>query len=257
MNMKRIILGTVLLTVLGCSEDIKILEERIKAQAERNNTEISITDIKKTALFLDAWGKKDYYQEDINKFKDQDLIDFPEDVEVLFTGSSSIRFWDSLEEDMRPLKVLNRGFGGAHIVHVNYHFEDVVSRYNPQAIVFFCGTNDITALKTAKETVEDFKIFQNKVRTNLPNVPIFVIGIKPTPAREYIEEEELEYNKLIADLAAEDELLYFIDIWDAMLSEEGERIPELFVEDGLHINAKGYEIWTKLVRENLKQRFNL
>ena len=257
MNMKRIILGTLLLTVLGCSEDIKILEERIKAQAERNNTEISITDIKKTALFLDAWGKEDYYQEDINKFKDQDLINFPEDVEVLFTGSSSIRFWNSLEEDMRPLKVLNRGFGGAHIVHVNYHFEDVVSRYNPQAIVFFCGTNDITALKTAKETVEDFKIFQNKVRTNLPNVPIFVIGIKPTPAREYIEEEELEYNKLIADLAAEDELLYFIDIWDAMLSEEGERIPELFVEDGLHINAKGYEIWTKLVRENLKQRFNL
>lgn len=257
MNMKRIILGTLLLTVLGCSEDIKILEERIKAQAERNNTEISLTDIKKTALFLDAWGKKDYYQEDINKFKDQDLINFPEDVEVLFTGSSSIRFWNSLEEDMRPLKVLNRGFGGAHIVHVNYHFEDVVSRYNPQAIVFFCGTNDITALKTAKETVEDFKIFQNKVRTNLPNVPIFVIGIKPTPAREYIEEEELEYNKLIADLAAEDELLSFIDIWDAMLSEEGERIPELFVEDGLHINAKGYEIWTKLVRENLKQRFNL
>ena len=257
MNMKRIILGTVLLTVLGCSEDIKILEERIKAQAERNNTEISITDIKKTALFLDAWGKKDYYQEDIDKFKDQDLINFPEDVEVLFTGSSSIRFWNSLEEDMRPLKVLNRGFGGAHIVHVNYHFEDVVSRYNPQAIVFFCGTNDITALKTAKETVEDFKIFQNKVRTNLPNVPIFVIGIKPTPAREYIEEEELEYNKLIADLAAEDELLSFIDIWDAMLSEEGERIPELFVEDGLHINAKGYELWKKLVRENLKQRFNL
>ncbi len=257
MNMKRIILGTLLLTVLGCSEDIKILEERIKAQADRNNTEISVTDIKKTALFLDAWGKEDYYQEDINKFNDQDLIDFPEDVEVLFTGSSSIRFWKSLEEDMRPLKVLNRGFGGAHIVHVNYHFEDVVSRYNPQAIVFFCGTNDITALKTAKETVEDFKIFQNKVRTNLPNVPIFVIGIKPTPAREYIEEEELEYNKLIADLAAEDELLSFIDIWDAMLSEEGERIPELFVEDGLHINAKGYEIWTKLVRENLKQRFNL
>ncbi len=257
MNMKRIILGTLLLTVLGCSEDIKILEERIKAQADRNNTEISVTDIKKTALFLDAWGKKDYYQEDINKFKDQDLINFPEGVEVLFTGSSSIRFWNSLEEDMRPLKVLNRGFGGAHIVHVNYHFEDVVSRYNPQAIVFFCGTNDITALKTAKETVEDFKIFQNKVRTNLPNVPIFVIGIKPTPAREYIEEEELEYNKLISDLAAEDELLSFIDIWDAMLSEEGERIPELFVEDGLHINAKGYEIWTKLVRENLKQRFNL
>lgn len=257
MKIKHSILILFILTTFGCSKDLQILEERIKAQAEKNNTEISSVDIKKTALFLNAWGKEDYYQDDINKFKDQDTKDFPEDIEVLFTGSSSIRFWNSLEEDMKPLKVLNRGFGGAHIVHVNYHFEDVVSRYNPQAIVFFCGTNDITALKTAEETVEDFQIFKNKVRINLPNVPIFVIGIKPTPAREYIEEEELEYNRLITDLAAEDELLTFIDIWDPMLSEEGERIPELFVEDGLHINAKGYEIWTKLVRDNLKQRFNL
>ena len=42
-----------------------------------------------------------------------------------------------------------------------------------------------------------------------------------------------------------------------MLSTEGERIPELFVEDGLHINAQGYEIWTKLVREHLKTMFTL
>ena len=58
-------------------------------------------------------------------------------------------------------------------------------------------------------------------------------------------------------MALEDDRLTFISIWDAMLTEEGKRIPELFVEDGLHINAEGYKIWTKLVRNNLSTLFNL
>ena len=62
---------------------------------------------------------------------------------------------------------------------------------------------------------------------------------------------------MIAEIASRDDLVTFIDIWDAMLSAEGERIPDLFIEDGLHINAKGYEIWTKLVRKNLKTMFTL
>ena len=89
------------------------------------------------------------------------------------------------------------------------------------------------------------------------DIHIFVIGIKPSPARLYLENEELAYNKLIAELSSEDDLLTFIDIWDAMLTEEGKRIPELFVEDGLHINADGYIIWTRLVRESLGNLFTL
>ena len=256
-KMKNILLITLSLVFLGCSDDLKILEERIKSQAEKNNTEMSALEIKKTALYLKGWGEEDFYQEAIDKFLEEDKDNFPDEVTVLFTGSSSIRFWENLEEDMRPLKVLNRGFGGAHIAHVNFHFEDVVEQYAPQAIVFFCGTNDITALKTPEETIRDFQIFRQKVRNRLPEAHLFVIGIKPTPARLYLEEEELNYNRLIADMALEDDRLTFISIWDAMLTEEGKRIPELFVEDGLHINAEGYKIWTKLVRNNLSTLFNL
>ncbi len=257
MRFRKFLIPSLVIVSLGCSDDLKILEERIKIQAEKNNTEISVVDIKKTAIYLSEWGKVDFYQEDIDNFLKQDESNFPEDIDVLFTGSSSIRFWKSLDEDMKPLKVLNRGFGGAHIAHVNYHFEDVVKRYNPEAIVFFCGTNDLTALKTPEETIDDFKIFQQKVRDVFPSAHIFVIGIKPTPARLYLENEEMEYNKFISDMSQDDELLTFIDIWDAMLTSEGKRIPELFVEDGLHINAEGYKIWTALVRENLKKLFTL
>ena len=255
--MKKFIQFIIIFTFYSCSEDTKLLESRIEEQARKNGVEISASEIKETAAYLKSWGKEDFYQEAIDEFLEQDLLDFPDDINVLFTGSSSIRFWNSLKEDMEPLKVLNRGFGGAHISHVNFHFNDVVRRYDPEAIVFFCGTNDITALKTPMETVKDFKMFRDKVRNELPNVHIFVIGIKPSPAREYIEKEEMEYNKLISNMAEADDLLTFIDIWDSMLTQDGKRMPELFIEDGLHINAAGYKIWTKLVREKLEPLFNL
>ena len=42
-----------------------------------------------------------------------------------------------------------------------------------------------------------------------------------------------------------------------MLNQDGTRMPELFIEDGLHMNKKGYEVWTKKVRESLSKDFNL
>ncbi len=107
MKISRLVSILFALTFFGCSDDIQILEERIKNQAELNNTEISSVEIKKTALYLNAWSKKDFYEDAITAFLEEDKLDFPREIEVLFTGSSSIRFWNSLEEDMQPLKVLN------------------------------------------------------------------------------------------------------------------------------------------------------
>ena len=257
MNKNFLIFLLFVFCLTSCTDDIKTLEERIKYQAEKNNTEISTVDIKKTALYLSSWSKEDFYQEDIDKFVAGDKENFPENIEILFAGSSSIRFWSSLEEDMNPLKVLNRGFGGAHIAHVNFHFNEVIKPYTPQAIVFFCGTNDIAALKTPEETIDDFKIFLTKVRNNLPNTHVFVIGIKPSVARDYLKEEELTYNNTILEMSQKDKLLTFVDVWEPMLTEDGKPNPDLFVEDGLHMNEKGYVIWTRLVRESLGQYFNL
>ena len=36
-----------------------------------------------------------------------------------------------------------------------------------------------------------------------------------------------------------------------MLNENGEPIPEIFLEDSLHMNAKGYAIWQKEIQPYL------
>ena len=152
---------------------------------------------------------------------------------------------------MKPLEVLNRGFGGAQISHVIYHFEEIIKPYDPKAIVFFCGTNDLTALKTPEETVHDFQKFLSLIRKEFGNIKVYMIGIKPSVERFYLDEEEKIFNNSIKLLASEDAYLEYIDVWDSMLSEDGSRMPELYVEDGLHMNKKGYEVWTKLVRKSL------
>ena len=158
---------------------------------------------------------------------------------------------------MKPLKVLNRGFGGAHISHVIHHFDDIVRPYSPKAIVFFCGTNDLTALKTPEETLNDFKKFLKLVKNEFGTIKVYMIGIKPSVDRLYLDEEERVFNNSISFLAKEDPYLEYINVWDLMLNEDGTRMPDLYVEDGLHMNPKGYEIWTQLVRESLNKDFNL
>ena len=156
-----------------------------------------------------------------------------------------------------PLEVLNRGFGGAQISHVIYHFEEIIKPYNPKAIVFFCGTNDLTALKTPEETVHDFKKFYSLIRNQFGNIKVYMIGIKPSVERFYLDEEEKIFNNSIKLLASQDAYLEYIDVWDSMLNEDGSRMPELYIEDGLHMNKKGYEVWTKLVRKSLLKDFNI
>ena len=254
---KKLLITSTLFILVSCSNGFIELEERVKSHTIKNNIEMSYFQVKKEALYLYQWSKKDTFIDEINEFKRLDKKNLPEKGRILFTGSSSIRFWNSLEKDMKPLKVLNRGFGGAHISHVIHHFDDIVRPYSPKAIVFFCGTNDLTALKTPEETLNDFKKFLNLVKNEFGTIKVYMIGIKPSVDRLYLDEEERVFNNSISFLAKEDPYLEYINVWNLMLNEDGTRMPDLYVEDGLHMNSKGYEIWTQLVRESLNKDFNL
>ncbi len=254
---KKILTVSAFFILISCSDAFIELEDRIKIQAEKNGIEKSFFQLKKEALYIQQWRKDDVFIDEINEFKRLDNKNFPEKGRILFTGSSSIRFWDSLDKNMEPLKVLNRGFGGAQISHVIHHFEDIVKPYNPKAIVFFCGTNDLTALKTPDETVHDLKKFLSLVRNEFGNIKVYIIGIKPSVDRLYLEKEERIFNSSINLLASEDIYIEYINVWDSMLNPDGTRMPELYIEDGLHMNQKGYEIWTRLVRKSLLKDHNI
>ncbi|HCZ34765.1 MAG TPA: G-D-S-L family lipolytic protein, partial [Cytophagales bacterium] len=45
--------------------------------------------------------------------------------------------------------------------------------------------------------------------------------------------------------------VYFADVWSPMLDATGNLLPGLFLEDDLHMNEKGYVIWTKVLNQFL------
>ena len=43
----------------------------------------------------------------------------------------------------------------------------------------------------------------------------------------------------------------FADVWKPMLGRDGKPMPDIFIEDNLHMNAKGYAIWQKVLQPYL------
>ncbi|MGD8453810.1 MAG: SGNH/GDSL hydrolase family protein [Phycisphaerae bacterium] len=171
---------------------------------------------------------------------------------VLFAGSSSIRMWPT-HEAFPTLPVINRGFGGAHISDVIHFADRVVLPYKARVIVFYAGDNDIADGKSPEQVRDDFKSFVQLVRTAQPQVLIIYLPIKPSVARWSHWPQMQQANKLIRELCESGECLTYIDVATPLLGSDGQPRADLLLEDGLHLNAEGYKVWTHMLTPILRR----
>jgi lysophospholipase L1-like esterase len=196
----------------------------------------------------------------IRRFEKADHRSPPPEGVIVFTGSSSIRFWKSLKEDMAPLLVLNRGFGGSQIHQVTHYVDRIVLPYKPGAVVFYAGENDMAGLflsrkRTPVEIRDAYQRFCEKIHAALPDVPIYYISTKPPKRRLSLWPAMQEANRLVRECCAFDKRLHYIDIVPAMLDAQGNPRRDVFKWDGIHLNKKGYAIWKSVVRPVLLEAF--
>src|SRR5262249_22324513 len=144
------------------------------------------------------------------------------------------------------------GFGGSELADSVYFADRIVAPYRPWMVVLYAGDNDLAAGKTPQQVFDDYKAFVIRVRAKLPGVKIAYISIKPSLARVKLMGQMRAANELIRDYAAKNKNLVFIDVFTPMLNAEGQPRPELFIQDGLHMNRKGYDIWRNAVAPYLK-----
>jgi len=190
------------------------------------------------------------WESDIQKFEAADRLQPPPKDVIVFTGSSSITFWSTLEQDMAPLPVINRGFGGSRFDAVVHYTPRTVIAYRPRAVVVFAGTNDISGFKpkTAQQVFAGYRAFVDVVHAALPATPIYYISITPTPSRWKLWPIVQEANRLICDQTQTDPRLHFIDLTDVILGPDGKPDRSLFRLDRLHPNPKGYAVWTAKIK---------
>ena len=165
---------------------------------------------------------------------------------ILFAGSSSIRLWD-VTKAFPKLNVVNVGFGGSEVRDTTHFVERIVLKWKPKAIVLYAGDNDIASSRTPRQVSDDFKELVKAVHAKLPQTTIHFIAVKPSPSRMKLFDKQTEANKLVKSYCQTDPKLNYIDIVPGMLMADGQPNPELFQKDNLHLNEKGYALWTTAI----------
>jgi lysophospholipase L1-like esterase len=196
------------------------------------------------------------WEPSIRKFEEQDKVNPPKLGGIVFTGSSSIARWETLANDMKPLDVINRGFGGSEYSDLNQYAKRIVIAYHPRAVVVYEGDNDLAAgsSKTPESVANDARSFVQIVRSALPETWIYIISIKPSPSRFKEWPRMKAANGMIRDFAKTQEQVQYIDVGSAMFDAQGQLPADLFVEDGLHPTRKCYALWTSIIKPILLQQ---
>jgi hypothetical protein len=193
------------------------------------------------------------WESDIKKFEQLDSSQkYPADA-ILFAGSSSIRLWTSLDKDMSPYHIIQRGYGGAKLSDFAVYAGRIFNPHPCKAIVIFVA-NDITGTdqdKTPEEVARLFKSVLKTIRKVHHSTPVFWIEITPTESRWKVWPEIHKANSLIKDICSRQKNTYFIKTDFAFLNEKGLPKDEYFREDKLHLTEKGYAVWTEIIKKEL------
>lgn len=191
------------------------------------------------------------WEPDVATFEKRDRQNPPPQGGIVFVGASSIVRWN-VAEFFPDFTAVNRGFGGSEMADATHFAARTVLPYEPRIVVLYPGENDIARGVAPEAVAWAFERFVATVQGALPQTRILVIGLKPTPARWRFNDQMLETNRRLREIAGRHDRITYVSVEKAMLGPHGMPRPDLFIEDGQHMTRAGYEIWTDIVRPHLE-----
>jgi lysophospholipase L1-like esterase len=193
------------------------------------------------------------YQNDIQAFKKADSISSPPNHAIVFVGSSSFTKWTDVADYFPGYTIINRGFGGSTLPDVIRFAPETILKYHPKQVLVYCGDNDLASSDTVTPlmVLSRFKTLFNIIRKNEPQANIAYVSIKPSPSRAHLMPKMEKTNAMIKAFLAKQKNSAFINIYDAMLGAGHKPRSDIFIEDNLHMNAKGYAIWQEIIKPYL------
>lgn len=167
---------------------------------------------------------------------------------IVFTGSSSVRFWKDLQQRFPEAHILNTGFGGSQGSDLLFYLDELVLHYRPRKVFIYEGDNDLAEAKSPKEVRTTLLEIIDRIHKQLPQTEIVLIAAKPSIRRWELKRKYQRLNRKLKRMANKGENVYFADVWSVMLN--GRHLNNnLFIEDGLHMNTLGYDLWYDVIKE--------
>ena len=211
---------------------------------------------------LKDWNQLSRYQAENQELKKQAY----DPKRVVFMGDSITDFW-KLAEYFPGKPYVNRGISGQTTPQMLVRMYPDVIMHKPAVMVVLAGINDVsqnTGPATAEMVehnlmamtdiakqngikvvlcsvlpVNDYGFYKAKASGKLPSY------MKDPVTATHPPEDVLELNDWMKSYAKEADAIY-VDYFSAMVDKKG-FLKENLSEDGIHPNAEGYEIMTKIV----------
>jgi lysophospholipase L1-like esterase len=158
------------------------------------------------------------------------------------------------------LACYNRGIGGDVTRGVFDRLDVSVFDLAPSKIVLMIGTNDIDFGVPNEEILSNYRLILDKIKETQPLVELYFVSVIPqnkqleqssglnvTKNNETIKFINNEIQKLCAEYGHK-----YIDLHSALLDRDGYLKADVS-DDGLHLNAEGFKIWTSLLKPHLQE----
>ena len=189
------------------------------------------------------------FENEIRNYEKQDSISMPSKGQILFIGSSSFRIWKTFATDLAGISAINRGFGGSTMTDALYYFDRMVVKYAPSTVVVYEGDNDLAKGKSPEELAKEYENFSNRLKMALPKTKLVYLAVRPSLSRIAIVDKQKQFNGWLEKYCKSQKGRFYLDMHSPFYLPDGTLMPDIFVADRLHLNEKGYQIFSAKIRE--------
>lgn len=189
------------------------------------------------------------FQKEVDQIHDKHPPSVQRDNLILFTGSSSIKMWKDLTQDFPDYEVINAGFGGSQTFELLHYVNELILDYKPSKVFIYEGDNDISSGKSSTEIILTMHELVNTIHEALPETEVLLISAKPSISRWHLKDEYMDLNQHLEEYSQLFDYVQYVNVWDTMLNDEGSPKAEIFLEDKLHMNRAGYDLWAEVVKK--------
>ena len=206
-----------------------------------------------------SWEMSEYYNNKVTSFGIQNTN--LSKGQIVFIGDSITDLYplDDYYADL-DLACYNRGIGGDMTQGVIDRLQVSIFDLEPSKIVLMIGTNDVDWGVSTETIISNHRKILEEIKKKQPTVELFFVSI--IPQNKVLEElaglDVTKNNQTIKNINEEIKKLCveyghtYIDLYPALLDEDG-YLHKDFSDDGLHLNAKGFEVWTSLLKPLLEK----
>lgn len=186
---------------------------------------------------------------------------------IMFYGDSFFTRWSSqwgglqrsLEEDIRmkdgSRAIINHGFGTSTAEEQLYFYHRLVKPWEPRALVLHAHGNDAGFNYSPEEILFLQSRLIEYARYDMPGIRFYLCDVAPKKLtindKGFYHYHSQQYNQLLEEYCARhDDCTYVCHTSSALFYNEPSDVgsydtirTDIFVEDQIHFNQKGYELY--------------